>query len=422
MRFVGSRAFHSVVASLAVMKVLIVSPVPTDPPVAGNRARVAALFTALVHLGHDVTFAYVPYETADYDKMTQRLGDRLLILHSAAPPFERVAARLRRKVKRKFGFESAHLWKVDEWFDESLLPQIRQLQERECFQVVLIEYVYLSKLACGLPTSVRTIIDIHDLMGDRHKQYLNAGMQPTWFATKPAEEISALNRADAIIAIQQEEAEYLRRTVSSEVFIVGHLFGLDVNPLPDPAGARILFVGSSNSINVQGLEWFVGSVFPKIRKQMPNSELAIAGPVGHERSWPDGITVLGNLNSLAEAYADATLVINPVRFGTGAPVKTIEALSYGKPVVATPAGVRGLGADFQRAISIVENPDAFAERVLELLENKAERSAMSHHAIAAAGLWQRRQLTTLHVAITGSATRESDWTEGGQVSRGSRFL
>ena len=74
------------------MKVLIVSPVPTDPPVAANRARVASMFTALVRLGHEVTFAYVPYDPADYDKMRDRLGDRLRILHATAPPFKTLAA------------------------------------------------------------------------------------------------------------------------------------------------------------------------------------------------------------------------------------------------------------------------------------------------------------------------------------------
>ena len=59
------------------MKVLLVSPIPTDPAVAGNRVRIGALFTALVRLGHDVTFGYVPYydEPADYDKLTQRLEE-----------------------------------------------------------------------------------------------------------------------------------------------------------------------------------------------------------------------------------------------------------------------------------------------------------------------------------------------------------
>src|SRR5262249_13082231 len=42
---------------------------------------------------------------------------------------------------------------------------------------------------------------------------------------------------------------------------------LDVSPLPDPGGSRMLFVGSSNPANVQGLEWFLDQVLPKIRKK-----------------------------------------------------------------------------------------------------------------------------------------------------------
>jgi|SRR6516225_3647636 glycosyltransferase involved in cell wall biosynthesis len=389
------------------MKVLLVSPIPTDPAVAGNRVRIGALFTALVRLGHDVTFGYVPYydEPADYDKLTQRLGSQFRILHAAAPPFQSIAAKLQRKVKWKFRFKSAHSWRVDEWFDEGLVPQLRRLQARESFDCVLIEYVYLSKIASVLPPPVRTIIDTHDLFGDRHIRSLDAGSGPYGFATTVTEETSALNRADAVIAIQQEEADYLRRTISPEVFTVGHLIDLDVSPLPDPGGTRMLFVGSSNPYNVQALEWFLDRVFPRIRREIPDAELAIAGPVGRERTWPNGTSVLGAQESLAAAYADATVVINPALFGTGLAIKTIEALSYGKPVVATPAGIRGLEGDFHGALLLAKTPDAFVEQVLELLENGAARSAMSHQAIAASGEWQRRQLTMLNAAIVGQQPR-----------------
>jgi polysaccharide biosynthesis protein PslH len=248
---------------------------------------------------------------------------------------------------------------------------------------------------------VRTVIDTHDIFGDRHKRGRDAGSRPYGFATTVAEETFALNRADAVIAIQPEEAEYLRRTISSEVLTVGHLLDLNVRPSPDPGGARILFVGSSNPYNVQGLEWFLDRVFPRIRMKMPNVELAIAGPIGHERTWPTGASVLGTRESLAATYASATLVINPVLFGTGLPVKTIEALSYGKPVVGTSAGIRGLEADFEGALLLADTPDAFVAQVLELLESGAMRSAMSHRAIVASVEWQRRQLTMLNAAITG---------------------
>ena len=383
------------------MKVLIVSPVPTDPIIAGNRSRVAALFTALVGLGYEVTFAYVPYETADYEQMRTRLGDRFHVLQAKPPPFPNFARRLERKIGRIFDLKSAHSWKVDEWFDESLIPQILQLHAKESFESILIEYVFLSKLAAHLSPSVRTIIDTHDLMGDRHKRYLDAGMTPTWFATTRSEEISALNRAKAVLAIQQEEADYLRQSVSAEVFCVGHLLNFDIRPVPDPGGSRILFVGSANPINAHALEWFLYSVFPRIQREVPNSELAVVGEVGHARGWPGHVLLLGKQHSLADTFSQATIVINPVQFGTGLPVKTVEALGYGKPVVATPAGVRGLETHFHQAVALAESPTAFAERVVELLKSKQARSVMALHAISAAREWQQHQLTMLNCAVTG---------------------
>jgi glycosyltransferase involved in cell wall biosynthesis len=290
---------------------------------------------------------------------------------------------------------------VDEWFDQELLPQVEELHRREVFDTVLIEYVFLSKLTAVIPQRVRTVIDTHDVMGDRHRHYTNAGLQPTWFATRPQEEIRALNRADAVIAIQEEEAEHLRRHISGEVFCVGHLSSSDPMPLSDPGGARLLFVGSTNPINIQGLEWFVSSILPEIRRRVPDCQLAIAGPAGHERSWPSGVSVLGSLESLHCAYAQATLVVNPVMFGTGLAVKTIEALGYGKPVVATAAGLRGLGSNFAKAVSLAQDAQCFAKMVIELLEDPAARTTLSQNAVAAMREWHSRQLANLDAAVTG---------------------
>jgi hypothetical protein len=161
---------------------------------------VSNLIAILEHLGHDVTFAYVPYETADYKAMERRLGRQLHILRSEGPPLHTLAGRAKRKILRALSLRSAHLWCVDDWFDNGLLSQVTRLQNAGDFDTVLIEYVFLSKLATVFPESVRTIIDTHDLMGDRHKIYQNSGMQPVWFATKPEEEIQALGTLAVLIA------------------------------------------------------------------------------------------------------------------------------------------------------------------------------------------------------------------------------
>jgi polysaccharide biosynthesis protein PslH len=391
------------------MKLLLISPVPTDPLTAGNRARVLNIFRALEHLGHDVTFAYVPYEygNVDYSAMRGRLQHRLRILETLRPPFPSGTAKLRRRLSRALRLSSAYLWDVDEWFYDGLVPQIMDLHEAENFETVLIEYVFLSKLACFFPKFVRTIIDTHDLFGNRHKHYLTNGLQPTWFATTEKEEINALNRANAVIAIQNEEAEYLRQQGAREVFCVGHVSTHEALPLPDPGGARLLFVGSANPINIQGLEWFVELVLPEIRAEIPGCELAIAGPAGHERSWPDGVLVLGELESLASAYSEATLVVNPVTFGTGLAVKTIEALSYGKALVATAAGARGLTSEFAGAVCVAQNY-TFARKVIELLQNKAARAVLSQNAVATFNAWRLGELAVLDEAVRGTEYKRVD--------------
>lgn len=159
-------------------------------------------------------------------------------------------------------------------------------------------------------------------------------------------------------------------------------------------------MGSANPINVQALEWILGAVFPHIQKKRADSELVVAGEVGRVRRWPNWVSLLGNQDSLVDTYARAAVVINPVKFGTGLPVKTIEALSYGKPIVATSAGGRDL-EDFSDAISVADDPDTFTGRVLELLECKDTRLKISQRALAAASEWQRHQLIALDAAIIG---------------------
>jgi polysaccharide biosynthesis protein PslH len=280
------------------------------------------------------------------------------------------------------------------------------LQKAENFETVLIEYVYLSKLASIFPKSVRTVIDTHDIFADRIKHFSKYGLTPGWFETTPEEEIRALNRADAVIAIQNEEAEYLRRHLSKEVFCVSHIPKDEFRPLPDPDGTRILFVGSNNTANIQGLEWFVELVLPEVRAEIPSCELAIAGPAGKARTWPDEVLVLGELESLAPAYAEATLVINPVIFGSGLAIKVIEALSYGKAVVASVAGARGLGSELAPAVSIAQDRSAFARQIIELLRDKAARVRLSQNAAATFDTWRLRQLAELDAAVRGKAARE----------------
>ena len=100
--------------------------------------------------------------------------------------------------------------------------------------------------------------------------------------------------------------------------------------------------------------------FPEIQAGVPDCELAIAGPASEGRAWPDSVLALGQMKSLASAYASAAVVINPVMFGTGLPVKTMEALNHGQAVGSDNCRSGGLGPQFVNTCVVAQSASEFA--------------------------------------------------------------
>lgn len=58
------------------LKVLVVSPTPTHPTTAGNRARILNLCTLLRSAAHDVHFLHVQRERGNDSAMAASFGSR----------------------------------------------------------------------------------------------------------------------------------------------------------------------------------------------------------------------------------------------------------------------------------------------------------------------------------------------------------
>lgn len=110
-----------------------------------------------------------------------------------------------------------------------------------------------------------------------------------------------------------------------------------------PAGRRALMVADfTYRPNREGLEFLLAEVLPHAWRRAPELELAVAGR-GLESEPPDErVRFLGFVPSLAPLYAEAACAVVPLLSGGGSPLKFVEALAYGLPVVATPHAAAGL--------------------------------------------------------------------------------
>jgi glycosyltransferase involved in cell wall biosynthesis len=78
-----------------------------------------------------------------------------------------------------------------------------------------------------------------------------------------------------------------------------------------------------------------------------------------------------------EYYKSIDIAINPVLYGSGLKIKTVEAIAYGIPLVTTSAGAQGLHEESGRSFLLADTPEAFAAAICRLAASSDLRCQLS---------------------------------------------
>lgn len=380
--------------------ILVISPTPSHPQDAGNRARIFSLLSGLRAAGHRVYFVLVKKENGDESAMEQAWDGFYSVPYQR--PEDRWTKRTFDKWAKKLGSARVLPYRIDDWYTSGISRRLREIKAQVQPDVVLVEYVFLSRAFECFAAETLKVLDTHDVFGDRHKLYLGHGTSPVFFYTSQREEQRALDRAGLILAIQAEEADYFSRQTKQKVMTVGHL-------VPDPEVSantpgepnRLLFVGSANDINLDGLSWFLEAIFPRLRQAAPDIELDVVGKSATRISGRSGVNLLGPVDDLTPYYRRAAVVINPLRFGTGLKIKTIEALAFGKPLVTTSIGAAGLEEEKGKAFLIADSAEEFSDKVLQLLRSPKLSGEVGERARQYAQSYNNKALAPLLEFLSG---------------------
>lgn len=139
------------------------------------------------------------------------------------------------------------------------------------------------------------------------------------------------------------------------------------------ARQRALFVANfAYEPNRRGLDFLLEEVMPSVWEQLPEARLTLVGagledlPAGDPR-----VERTGFLADLSEAYAGARCALVPLLQGGGTPLKLVEALAYGLPVLATRRAAAGL--DLSEGVNCLLADDApqFAATLVRVLRSGA---------------------------------------------------
>lgn len=384
------------------MRILIVSPTPTHPTNAGNCARIVNLIEALQGLGHEVHFLHVTYTKGNPDAMRAHWGN-CFHQYNYQKPWRKyhwhgipIPDRISRKILNR-GWLHQY---IDQHYDFGLDAHLRELQQTNKFDAVIVEYVFFSAALNVFPESVHKLIDTHDVYTERHRMLSQNRMQVEWFFTSAPEECKGLQRAHAVLAIQDEENKKLAQILkhSRPVFTVGHF--LKPSPqAPTKQLKTLLMVGSGNSLNARYFQRFIDESWRPLHTEHPTLRLNIVGSVCRILTPAPGVELLGFVEDLEHAYAAADLVVNPLQSGTGLKIKSLEALSYGRGLLTTNVGLEGLEDAIDHGACLASSFREMAEAIAQLVSTPERLDAMSQAAGEYATRYQAKQLKALQTAL-----------------------
>ena len=184
---------------------------------------------------------------------------------------------------------------------------------------------------------------------------------------------------DVLIPITGRDAGAFRKMgAEMPVHVAG--VGMDLESIAQAkSGAEVedqsvFYIGAMDwEPNIEGMDWFLKEVWPKVHKRFPNIRFYLAGrnmPERYLKINRQNIQVLGEVESAVKFIESKGIMVAPILSGSGMRVKVVEGMAHGKAIVATPVAVEGIGPRHGKDIMVEADPDEFAERVIFLLQHK----------------------------------------------------
>ncbi|MBI3948459.1 MAG: glycosyltransferase [Armatimonadetes bacterium] len=369
-------------SSSAGFRVLVVSPTLPYPPSWGFGIRV---YQFLRHLSrrHEVTLlTYVaPEDEAHVEALRSVCADvRAVPLPCAGSAGKRLWQA--RSILSPASFQRRRL----------RTPQMqaaldRLLAEREV-DIIQVESSQMAGFDFGRRAPV--LLDEHNIEYELLHRMCRSERSPArrvfnWleYLKFRREEQRAWRRASGLILTSEREERIVAARVSGRPTLVAPN-GVDTDyfrpgpSAPDPN--HLVFSGLMRyRPNADAAAHFVRDILPRIRRVRPDTILTLVGRAPTDdvkRLAGPNVVVTGGVPDVRPYVARASVFVVPLRMGGGTRLKVLEGLAMGKAMVSTPLGCEGIDVRHGEHLLVAEDPDAFAQATLRLMDDAALRESL----------------------------------------------
>ena len=198
-------------------------------------------------------------------------------------------------------------------------------------------------------------------------------------------------RADHIIALTPEDAEWLRRHfpfVSAKVTAIPVSFRADpLHDLNGPVRSRHLLYAANfyHRPNVDGLIWFLRECAPRIEPDVTLHLVGLDEPLRNVQLPKSGLTIVrhGHVENLDAVCSDIPIALAPMISGGGIRIKNLLFGALAKAIITTSLGNEGIGFENRKEAMVCDTPEEFAAAINTLIKDAGYARLLGRNARAA---------------------------------------
>jgi len=189
-------------------------------------------------------------------------------------------------------------------------------------------------------------------------------------------------RATYIVTVSEKEKEVIGlpnvSVVPNGVDI--ELFQMKKNLfITNKPEADILFIGDFKWVqNRDSVRWIINEIYPKLQQYFKLARKTTLWIIGKHipqalKQYQRDNSIIFDENSqkpTEKIFADADILLAPIRIGGGSQYKILEAMASGTPVVTTPLGIEGIEAKDGKEILVGKTSHDIARLTAKVLEDE----------------------------------------------------
>jgi glycosyltransferase involved in cell wall biosynthesis len=383
------------------MKILWINPNLLHPTTNGGRIRTLEMLRQL-HLRHEIH--YVAFEGPSNQEGLRRSAEY-------ASHVDQVKRRAPHRYSLAFagqlatGLFSPLPVAIGRYRSPELQRLLERLLRQGSYDSVVCDFLAATASMPDLGRAVLLQHNVETIIWRRHAQH----------ARNPVAGFYLRLQAERMLRYERDVCRASRRVVAVSPVDAGNMRSLfGISDVPDvPTGvdmdyfapppqlqpvSDIVFLGSMDWLpNIDGVRYFCSEILPLIRRRLARCSLTIAGrmPPLEIRALAEEdpfIRVTGTVDDIRPYLWGSVVSVVPLRIGGGTRLKIYESMAAGVPVVSTSVGAEGLVFNNGSNILIADDPGAFAEACIELLQDAPRRRALAAAArdmVASGFSWER---------------------------------